>query len=164
MSRTIWLAPLLATTLVAQSFTVTGVTPARRARGVSPAANVTLAFDATVDPLTVLPQNLFVEGRYSGPVPGNWAIGPGGISLTFTPARPYFASETVTIRVSRFLRSAAGVALAGGFYSTFSADAAARAATASNSTSCSTSACPARALSGPTASMRVTSTRTAAPT
>jgi hypothetical protein len=112
-------ALLLFTVLPAPSalaqFTVTGVTPANNARGVSPAAAVVLTFSSPVDPLTVTAQNIRLAGRWSGPVPGQLSVGGGGTTVTFAPQRPLFAAEIATLMVSRFVASATGQPLAGGF-------------------------------------------------
>jgi len=106
--------PLLATVATAQ-LTVTSVTPANAARGVSPAAPVTLTFSAPVNPATITPQNIKVSGRWSGPVPGTLAIAPAGNIVTFTPSRALFATEIATLNVTHFVAAATGPALTGGF-------------------------------------------------
>lgn len=103
-------------------FAVVSVSPANNARGVSPAANVVLTFNAPVDPATVNAANFEIAGRWSGPVPGSLAVGAGGTTVTFTPARPLFATEIGTLMVSHFVRSAAAVPLAAGFTSTWWVD------------------------------------------
>lgn len=117
------LAALLASAATAQ-LAVTAITPANNARGISPAAAVTVTFNAPVDPLTVTAQNFRLAGRWSGPVPGTLAIGPGGTSVTFTPSRPLFATEIATFWVTRFVTSTSAAPLAGGFMAMWWVDAA----------------------------------------
>src|SRR5688572_21188909 len=105
---------MLAATATAQ-LTVTAVTPANTARGVSPAAKVTLSFSAPVNPATITPQNVQLSGRWSGPVPGTLAVSASGTTVTFTPSRPLFATEIATLNVTHFVTSAANAPLAGGF-------------------------------------------------
>jgi hypothetical protein len=107
------LAALVGRTALAQ-FAVTNITPANNARGVSPAAVVTLTFNAAVDPLTITPQNFRLAGRWSGPVPGLLSIGAGGTTVTFAPQRPLFATEIATLMVTHFVKSATGTPLDGG--------------------------------------------------
>lgn len=104
----------LTATATAQ-LTVTGVTPNNAARGVSPAAKVTIAFSAPVNPATITPQNVQVSGRWSGPVPGALTVNPGATSITFTPSRALFATEIATLNVTHFVTSATSAPLTGGF-------------------------------------------------
>jgi hypothetical protein len=110
-------------------FAVIGITPASHARGVPASAPVTLTFNAPVDPATVTAQTFRVMGRWSGPVPGQFTIGGGGTTVTFTPSRPLFATEIASLWVSRFLTSATGAPLAGGCYTTWWVDSAASSGT-----------------------------------
>ncbi len=95
---------------------VTATTPANNARGISPAATVTITFNAPVDPTTITAANVRVVGRWSGPVPGTLAIAPGGTVVTFTPLRALFATEIATLMVSHSVASSTGTALAGGHF------------------------------------------------
>lgn len=114
---------LLATPAIAQ-LTVSGVTPANNARGVSPAAVVTVQFAAPVNPATVTAANFRLFGRWSGPVPCQLTIGAGGTSVTMAPQRPLFASEIATLNVSHFVAAASGAPLTGGFLAMWWVDAA----------------------------------------
>ncbi|HEX5054451.1 MAG TPA: FG-GAP-like repeat-containing protein [Planctomycetota bacterium] len=94
------------------------------ARGVSPAAALTLTFSAPVDPTTITAQNVQVAGRWSGPVPGVLSIGAGGTTVTFTPLRPLFPTEIGTLLVSHFVTSNTGSPLNGGFMANWWVDSA----------------------------------------
>ena len=100
---------------VTAQLTVTSVTPANAARGVSPAAPVTLTFSAPVNPATITAQNVKLSGRWSGPVPGTLTVAATGTAVTFTPSRPLFATEIATLNVTHFVLSSTGQPLAGGF-------------------------------------------------
>lgn len=106
---------------------VVSVSPTNGAIGASAAAPVVVTFNATLNPATVNASTVRVFGRWSGVVPGTTSLDVGGTQLKFTPARPYFAGELVTVMLSSGIQSGAGAALAGGFTSSFWA----RAATAS---------------------------------
>lgn len=108
----------------AAQLTVTGVTPTNNARGVSPAAVVTLTFSTAVDPTTITAQNLKLAGRWSGPVPVLMTIGGGGTTVTLAPQRPLFATEIATLTVANAVRSAGGASLLGGFAAIWWVDAA----------------------------------------
>jgi hypothetical protein len=121
------LAITLATGAAAQGFAVASVDPPNGARGVSPAAVITLTFTAAVDAATVTPQSVRVAGRWSGPVPGILSV--AGATVTFAPLRPLFATEIGTLMVAHGVRSTAGAGLAGGFTSTWWVDAVASSGT-----------------------------------
>ncbi len=116
-------AAALAAAAAAQ-LTVTGVTPANNARGVSPAAVVTLTFSAPVEPLTVTAANFRLFGRWSGPVPCQLTLSATGTGVTLAPQRPLFACEIATLTVTHFVQSANGQPLAGGFMASWWVDAA----------------------------------------
>jgi hypothetical protein len=120
--RTLLSLLLFGSALFAQ-LSVTAVSPARNARGVSAASHVTLTFSVAVNAATATPQNIRIFGRHSGLVPGT--LTTAGAAVTFTPSRPYFASEWVDVYVSRNVLSTGGAMLTGGFTSTFHVDSAA---------------------------------------
>jgi hypothetical protein len=109
---------LLAASAAAQ-LSVTSASPGLNARGISPAAVVTLTFSAPLQAATVTAQNIRLAGRWSGPVPGQLTLSPSGTTVTFAPSRPLFASEIATLYVSRNVTSTTGSALTGGFTSTW---------------------------------------------
>jgi hypothetical protein len=117
------LVPLFAVPAAAQ-LAVTGVTPANNARGVSPAATVTLTFNQAVDPNTITAQNVKLAGRWSGPVPCTLTVGAGGTTVTLTPQRALFATEIATLTVTHFVATPAFVPLTGGFMAMWWVDAA----------------------------------------
>jgi hypothetical protein len=108
----------------AAQFAVASATPANNARGISPAAVVTLTFTAPVDPATVIPANFKLSGRWSGPVPCQVTLGGGGTVVTVAPQRPLFACEIATLQVARTVASATAAPLTGGFTSIWWVDAA----------------------------------------
>lgn len=113
----------IATPATAQ-LAVTATSPANNARGISPAATVTITFSAAVDPATVTAANIRVVGRWSGPVPGTFSISPAGNTVTFTPARAMFATEIATLMVSHAVTSTTGAPLTNGHFAMWSIDAA----------------------------------------
>jgi hypothetical protein len=108
----------------AAQFTVSNVTPGNGARGVSPAAVVTITFNAPVDPATVTAANFKLFGRWSGPVPCTLTVGGGGTTVTMAPQRPLFPTEIATLGVTRFVTSAASAPLTGGWFAMWWVDAA----------------------------------------
>jgi hypothetical protein len=91
---------------------VTSVDPPRNALAVSTAANVTVQFDAPVDPATVSAATFTVFGRWSGVRTGATTV--AGASVTWRPDLPFFPGEAVTVALSAGVRSSAGQPLAGG--------------------------------------------------
>ena len=130
MHRTSVLVPclLLAANAAAQ-LSVTGVTPANNARGISPAAVITLTFSAPLQPASVTAQNIRLAGRWSGPVPGLLTLSPSGTTVTFAPLRPLFASEIATLYVSNAVSATGGSQLTGGFTASWWVDCAASSGT-----------------------------------
>ncbi len=118
------LATLAFTTLATAQLTITSASPSNNARGVSPAAVVTLTFNAPVNPAFVTSQHFQLFGRWSGPVPSQLTIGGGGNVVTLAPQRPLFAREIATLNVSHFVTSTTGAPLTGGFMATWWVDAA----------------------------------------
>ncbi|HET6201275.1 MAG TPA: FG-GAP-like repeat-containing protein [Planctomycetota bacterium] len=97
---------------------VASVIPPNNAEAL-PAARVTLTFSAAVDPATVNAQTIRVWGRWSGGAPGTLSLDATGTTLSFSPARPYFPAEFVSVLVSSGLHAATGAPLPGGFFSVF---------------------------------------------
>ncbi len=99
---------------------VVSSTPAKNAVGVAPNSAIVLNLSQPIDPTTVTSQIVRVMGRYSGPAVGTLALDAAQTQITFTPTRPFFVSEWVTVYVSSGLKATTGETLTGGFYLTFS--------------------------------------------
>jgi len=98
---------------------VLAVDPARHAIGASTAAPISITFDAPLAPASLSPASVRVYGTWSGVVPGTLSLGGGGTTLTFQPARPYFAGELVSVILSESISGSGGATLAGGHGHTF---------------------------------------------
>ncbi len=105
------------TSISAQELVVQSISPAQNSVGASPAAAIRIMFDENVDAATIDADSVRVFGRWSGVVNGLRTV--QGNLLTFTPTRPYFPSETVTITLSSDLSSTGGDSLSKGFVSEF---------------------------------------------
>ncbi len=112
-----------ASPLTAQ-LTVTGLSPANNARGVSTATLVTLTFSLPLNPATVTAQNFKLCGRWSGQVPCALTIGGGGNVVTMAPQRPLFPAEIATLNVTHFVAATTGALLTGGHTATWWLDSA----------------------------------------
>ena len=92
-------------------------TPPANATFAPTAAPITVLFDQDVAVGSVGADAVRVFGRWSGPMDG--AVAVGGPQLTFTPARPFFPGEQVTVNVDADLAASGGGALAGGYAFSF---------------------------------------------
>ncbi len=97
---------------------VVSVSPANNAQAL-PAARVTLTFNLPLDPATVNPGTIRIWGRWSGLVQGTLALDPAGTTVTFSPSRPTFPAEFVSVLASSGVASVGGAPLGGGFFSIF---------------------------------------------
>ncbi len=98
---------------------VTGVSPSNGAVGIGTTTPIVLTFDLPLNLATVTSATVKVMGKYSGPVPGAFSLDAGGTHLTFTPGRPYFVAEEITLMASSAVRSTGLDALVGGFYASW---------------------------------------------
>ncbi|MHC5063057.1 MAG: FG-GAP-like repeat-containing protein, partial [Planctomycetota bacterium] len=103
--------------IVAQELKVDSISPTQNSIGASPAASIRITFDANLDLSSVNPSSVQVFGRWSGVVNGLRTV--TGNTLTFTPTRSYFPSETVTVTLSSELASGSGDGLTKGYTSSF---------------------------------------------
>lgn len=97
-----------------QTLRVLSTTPANNANGVDTASVLAIRFSAPLSPASVNGTSVRVLGCWSGLVPGQVSLATAGTSLTFTPARPFFVGEMVTVLVPNTLRDTSNNALAGG--------------------------------------------------
>ena len=100
---------------------VVAVSPARNATDAPTAAVITATSDTALDPTTVDGDSVTVWGRWSGPMPGTVSLAPNGQVITFTPGRPFFPGETVTVQLTASIESVGGDPLIGGHAWMFSA-------------------------------------------
>ena len=93
------------------------VAPSPNAILASAATSIVLDSTEPLDPLTI-DGSVRVWGRWSGAMDGTKRL-EGAQRIVFEPARAFFPGETVTVLVSRALRSQAGLSLSGGFTASF---------------------------------------------
>lgn len=108
---------VLAQAGVAGELAVVSTTPTGRSLSAPVAGSITVAFDAPVDPSTViLGQSFNVFGRWSGPAAGAITVLDGGATIEFEPSRPFSAGETVMVSLSHAVQDVDGNALRPGGY------------------------------------------------
>jgi len=74
--------------------------------------DITISFDAAIDPQSVNNSTAKVFGRWSGPMPGNFLLENGNTQIRFTPSESFIAGEWVTVSFTKSIMSAAGAPLA----------------------------------------------------
>ena len=94
------------------SLRVVGLDPAPRAVAAAADGMITIRFDRPLRRDTiVLDRTLHVFARWSGTVRGALAVSADGRTVILTPERPLGAGESVTVMLSRDVRSEDGAAL-----------------------------------------------------
>ncbi len=123
----LWLAPAARpaapapTPSVGTGPAVVAVSPARNAVDAPTGTLISAEVDIALDPATVDSDSVTVWGRWSGPTPGAVSLSPDGRTVGFTPGRPFFPGETVTVQLTATITSATGDPLTGGHAWMFSA-------------------------------------------
>lgn len=91
---------------------------------VSPTANsittdrsmpISVSFSEPMDPATLSDMSFAVFGLWSGVVPGTVSLSPDGLTAVFSPSRPLFAGERVTVSLSRSIKTIGGDPLVHGY-------------------------------------------------
>lgn len=75
---------------------------------------ITVTFQAAIAPATVTAHSVWVFGRWSGTAQGTRSVSPDGRTISFTPTRPWFVGEMLTMQLSSAISGAAGGPLTGG--------------------------------------------------
>ncbi|MCP3902776.1 MAG: hypothetical protein GY715_03990 [Planctomycetes bacterium] len=99
---------LLTSAARAGALAVVSTSPEPNALAAPLATPVTIQFDRPVNGATVTSASVRVFGRWSGRAEGTYALSGGDQTLTFTPASPFSAGESVTVNLSHDLRAADG--------------------------------------------------------
>ena len=98
-----------------QTPVVTSVSPLPQNLSADPKTSIVATFDRALDPQTITRATMRVYGRWSGPAAGIFQVENNNTRVRFTPAKPFFAGEWVTVSLSKGLKSANGAALAPGY-------------------------------------------------
>ncbi len=97
--------------------TVSSTDPANNATDVALNKKIAVTFTKPMDPLTIIPANVSVQG--TGPIPIAGAVAYVGTTMTFTPNAPLAPNTPVIITISTAVKDAAGTPLASNFVTTF---------------------------------------------
>lgn len=82
---------------------VVATTPAAEAVGFDRSGEVSVTFNLPINPAMLSAKTFAVMGRWSGPVPGQFALSNGNRTVTFVRERGYSAGEMVTVSISKGL-------------------------------------------------------------
>ncbi len=104
--------------LAAERPRVVSITPVDAARGVDPAAKVTVVFSRAMDAATVTTQSFTVSAGAS-PVTGAVSLAPDRTSAFFSPAAPLSPGATYKVMVSESVADSFGNRLGSSFASSF---------------------------------------------
>ncbi len=99
---------------VAAQLDVASVTPDRNVLAAPTNPSIELDFVQALDPLTVSTSSFQVFGRWSGVMTGSISVENADHTIVFSPDRPFFAGEYVTVMASAAIQSSAGSPLQGG--------------------------------------------------
>jgi hypothetical protein len=98
-------AVVLASTASAQ-LSIVAIDPPLHASNRAPNVAIAVDFDRAVDPASLTAFSVY--GAIGGPPAGTKVLENGGTRVRFTPARPWFAGEVVTVSMSNALRAVDG--------------------------------------------------------
>jgi hypothetical protein len=93
---------------------IASIEPARNALNVARTTEIRVHFDQAVAPSSLSAQSFHVLGRWSGITPGTTTFEDSFRTLVFVPDEPFSAGETVTVTLSKAVKSAFGGSLAAG--------------------------------------------------
>ncbi|MEL6812722.1 MAG: T9SS type A sorting domain-containing protein [Bacteroidota bacterium] len=99
----------------AQSLQVIETYPEAQSITASPTNEISITFNQTPDMLTINDGTFRVFGKWSGPMEGNYALDASTNTVKFTPQRPLFYGEWVSVRLSRDILGSAGTQLINGY-------------------------------------------------
>ncbi|HLU38602.1 MAG TPA: FG-GAP-like repeat-containing protein [Planctomycetota bacterium] len=94
---------------------VQSVQPTGHRTDVPVGAPIAITFAEPVSRASVHARSLRVFGRWSGVATGTISFADGDRTVVFTPSRPFFCGETVTVYLSQAVTAASGNRLTGGY-------------------------------------------------
>ncbi len=117
MKITAYCTPLLIASFASAQLSVSSVSPPSEALAVSTATHVAVGFSSPVAAASLSGASFQVFGRWSGVHTGSLAV--SGSSVTWTPDRPFFPGERVTVSLSSAVTTTGGAGLTDGFTFSF---------------------------------------------
>jgi hypothetical protein len=106
---------LLVQQFFAQSLQVIEIYPEAQSMTASPSDEFLITFNQTPDMLTINDGTFRVFGKWSGPMEGSFALDASTNTVKFTPQRPLFHGEWVSVRLSSDILSSGGTQLISGY-------------------------------------------------
>ena len=107
------------TTRDATGPTVTSITPANGAVGVSTSTTINVTFSEAIDPATISATNFIVRTSSGAAVPGTVTYNAATRVATFTPSAPLTSNTAYTVTIVGTVRDVAGNEMGANFVSTF---------------------------------------------
>lgn len=92
---------------------VTAIQPARERIDAPRNGVIQVTFSADIDPASVVANSVRAFGHWSGPASGAVVVNQN--TITFTPARPFFAGEYVTVSLGRTIENTLNEPMAHGY-------------------------------------------------
>ena len=112
---TILFINLIIQQFLAQGLQVIDTYPDAQSMIASPTAEILVTFDQIPDMATINQDTFRVFGKWSGPMEGSFTLDAITNTVKFSPQRPLFYGEWVTVRLSKDIISSGGTQLIGGF-------------------------------------------------
>lgn len=106
---------LLLQQLFAQGLEVIETNPESQSLAASPTDDIFITFNQTPDMMTINDGTFRVFGKWSGPMEGSFTLDTSTNTVIFSPERPLFYGEWVSVRLSSDILSSGGTQLISGF-------------------------------------------------
>ncbi|MBT8263586.1 MAG: VCBS repeat-containing protein [Bacteroidia bacterium] len=106
---------LFLASIAAQDLQVVETYPAPQSMIASPAGEILVTFNQEPDMTSINPGSFRVFGKWSGPMEGTYNLSAGTNTVKFSPQRPLFYGEWITVRLSGDIQSSSGMPLSNGF-------------------------------------------------
>jgi hypothetical protein len=109
----------VALTGISYAVGVIGISPASHSLASARNTQITITFDAAMDPATINASNISIFGHWSGVALGTFQLEAGNTRVRFTPTTLFNAGEWVLVSISKNVRTQAGQTLPQGYAWTF---------------------------------------------
>ncbi len=100
---------------IGQNLTVLDISPISQSLSASNQESITILFDQELDPSTINENTFMVFGKWSGPMEGTFLIFNNDTEVTFSPDRPFFYGEMISVRLTFNIQGTSGDHLTNGF-------------------------------------------------
>ena len=77
--------------------------------------NIVMTFSQPIDTSTITKDSFMAYGKWSGPMEGTYSFSNSNTVVTYTPKRPFFYGEWITIRLTNGIKTMNNVSLTNGY-------------------------------------------------